>query len=94
MPKPLMMTTINVDSPRLGASFRDPSGFMFTRNGRLYRQVNQAYQTHYDALMGSGLYDRLVAAGLLIAHSEVAEEPAGQGPAYRVTQPEHLGFFL
>jgi len=65
---------------------------MFTRNGRLYRQVNQAYQTHYDALMGSGLYDRLVAAGLLIAHSEVAVEPADPALAYRVIQPERLEF--
>ena len=24
----------------LGASFRDPSGFLFTRDGVLYRQVN------------------------------------------------------
>ncbi len=58
-------------SPRLGASFRDPSGFLFTRQGNLYRQVNQSYQLHYDALMSSGLYERLVKGGLLIPHQEV-----------------------
>ena len=56
------MTSKNDDSPRLGASFRDPNGFIFTREGVLYRQVNQSYAPHYDTLLGSGLYERLVKA--------------------------------
>ena len=51
---------------RVGASFRDPSGFLFIRENVLYRQVNQVYRLHYDQLMSSQLYTRLVEAGLLI----------------------------
>jgi hypothetical protein len=77
---------------REGASFRDPSGFLFTRQGVLYRQVNQEYRTHYDLLMSSGLYTRLVGMGLLIPHDEVAEQPQESEVAYRVIRPEPLEF--
>jgi hypothetical protein len=32
----------------LASSFRDPSGFMFRRDGTLYRQVNKHYKDEYD----------------------------------------------
>ena len=43
---------------RVGASFRDPAAFVFTRAGVLYRQVNESGRELYDALMHSGLYER------------------------------------
>ncbi|MDO8754671.1 MAG: hypothetical protein Q7J80_12305, partial [Anaerolineales bacterium] len=55
---------------RLPASFRDPSGFLFYRSGVLYRQINRAYEKDYARLMDSGLYEKLVKAGLLIPHVE------------------------
>lgn len=79
-------------SPRLGASFRDPSGFLFKRQGNLYRQVNQVYQPHYDLLMTSGLYETLVKAGRLIPHQEVDVAPADAQLAYRVISPERVEF--
>jgi len=75
---------------RLGSSFRDPSGFVFIRAGRIYRQVNPAYRAGYERLMGSGLYEELVSAGLLIPHREVSLEDAPG--AYRVLEPEALEF--
>ena len=42
-------------------SFRDPAGFVFSRDGRIQRQVNQVYRPHYDLLKTSGLYTELVA---------------------------------
>ena len=80
------------DSGRLGASFRDPSGFVFRRDGRILRQVNRVYQTDYDRLMDSGLYQELVDAGLLIPHAEVDEEPEIEAPAYKLLEPERLSF--
>ncbi|HSB66060.1 MAG TPA: hypothetical protein VLD65_05745 [Anaerolineales bacterium] len=77
---------------RLGASFRDPSGFLFTRDGVLYRQVNQAYREHYELLMSSKLYARLVYAGLLIPHEEIDINPEKPDLAYRVIRPEPLRF--
>ncbi len=76
----------------LGASFRDPSGFLFRRDGALYRQVNQFYQNDYDLLMQSGLYERLVKAKKLIPHVEVETAPAVPGRSYRVIQPESVAF--
>ena len=64
------------NSGQLPASFRDPSGFLFSRGGVLYRQVNRAYEQEYARLMESGLYEKLVKAGLLIPHVEVDQAPA------------------
>lgn len=74
----------------LTSSFRDPSGFLFSRDGVLYRQVNAVCQPDYDQLMASGLYAALVADGLLIPHDEVEVAPAEPALAYRVLQPERV----
>ena len=81
-----------MSSGSLGSSFRDPSGFLFTRDGTLYRQINQVYREHYDRLMGSGLYAELTEAGLLIPHTEVDLPPAEPPSAYRVLRPEPIPF--
>jgi len=74
------------------SSFRDPSGFIFSRDGVLYRQVNRRYQPHYTRLMESGLYDALVADGLLIPHEEASLELALTEEACAVLRPERLPF--
>lgn len=74
------------------ASFRDPSGFLFSQKGTLYRQVNQEYKTHYDRLMGSGLYKLLVEKGLLIPHEEVDIPPLEKDTAYKVIKPVKIPF--
>jgi ribosomal protein L11 methylase PrmA len=79
-------------SNKLGASFRDPSGFLFTRDGVLYRQVNQVYADDYARLMESGLYDKLIKAGLLVPHKEVNVEPAEPGIAFKIIAPERIPF--
>lgn len=32
-------------------SFRDPCGFIFIKEGRIYRQVNDIYKENYDYLI-------------------------------------------
>jgi ribosomal protein L11 methylase PrmA len=95
-----MKTTTN-NSPALSASFRDPSGFLFRRKGILYRQVNQVYADEYTRLMESGLYARLVKAGLLIPHSEEnlsigvsrgGFEPADEDLVFKILRPEPIPF--
>lgn len=76
------------NNARLSGSFRDPNGFLFTRGGVLYRQVNAAYQPHYERLMTSGLYADLLKRGWLVAHEE-AEASLGEN-AWKVLQPERL----
>ena len=65
---------------QLSASFRDPSGFLFSRGGVLYRQINLRYEQEYTRLIESGLYDKLVKAGLLVQHAEAEEAPAESAP--------------
>jgi hypothetical protein len=86
------MTNPNQNSGQLSASFRDPSGFLFSRGGVLYRQVNRKYEQEYARFMESGLYDKLVKAGLLIPHIEADQPPAESALAYKVIQPERVPF--
>ena len=78
------------DPDVLPSSFRDPSGFVFRREGILYRQVNRSFQESFDALLSSGLYDALTGDGLLIPHEEAGEPATDE--AYRVLRPEPIPF--
>jgi hypothetical protein len=80
------------ESGALPSSFRDPSGFLFQRDGRLLRQVNLTYQEDYERLMDSGLYDELVLKGMLVAHDEVSDPPLDPSLAYKVIHPQKVGF--
>jgi ribosomal protein L11 methylase PrmA len=72
------------------ASFRDPSGHLFRRDGVLYRHVGEASAPGYDALMASGLYAELVGDGLLVPHEEVPLET--RPGAHRVLRPQIVPF--
>src|SRR3990172_1859281 len=74
------------------SSFRDPSGFLFTKEGVLYRQVNKSYQPDFDLLIGSGLYQRLVKEDLMIPFKKVSLDLAPTGDAYQVVQPQAVDF--
>jgi ribosomal protein L11 methylase PrmA len=72
----------------LPASFRDPAGFVFVREGEPYRQVNMAGAEAYDQLMASGLYAELVARGWLVSHAEVDPKPG----THRILKPQRICF--
>lgn len=78
-------------SSRVGGSFRDPSGFLFKHQGKIYRQVNQTYRSDYELLHGSGLYPYLVEKGWLIPHQESKVAPPRPDLAYKVILPEQIG---
>jgi ribosomal protein L11 methylase PrmA len=79
--------------PRVhGASFRDPSGHVFSVEGKLFRSVSPAYAAHYDLLMTSGLYDSLVLGGRLVAHEEVDTAAPANERIYRILEPEVIPF--
>lgn len=71
----------------LGASFRDPGGYVFERDGVLMRRVLRPALPDYEALMSSGLYEALVAEGLLIPHDEVESSPEA-----RTLLPQRVDF--
>lgn len=84
--------TEKTQNNRHPASFRDPSGFLFNRDGRLYRQINQSYSADYERLMDSGLYAALAARGDLLPYEERQVAPASSEIAYKVIEPELLEF--
>jgi ribosomal protein L11 methylase PrmA len=73
-------------------SFRDPSGFVFLKDGLVYRQVNRAYRENFDLLVDSGLYDALVRDGFLIPHTDAGLQQAVTDDAYKVIRPEQIPF--
>jgi hypothetical protein len=81
-----------VVGPPLASSFRDPSGFVYSRAGVLYRQVNRVFQDEFEAVTASGLYDDLARQRLLIPHRAVSLELAATAEAATVLQPEPVDF--
>jgi SAM-dependent methyltransferase len=73
-------------------SFRDPSGFVYTRDGILYRQINTGFRDRFEAFLASGLYDELVRDRLLVAHERVGLDHSATQDAYAVIRPERVGF--
>ena len=82
----------NPNNERLPASFRDPSGFLFSRKGILLRQINRVYAENYARLMESGLYEKLVKASLLIPHVEADADASFSADAFKTIQPERAPF--
>lgn len=72
-------------------SFRDPSGFVFSRDGVLYRQINPSYSAQYKHLNESGLYLALLDRGWLIPHEETTE-PCPFENGIQVIRPERIPF--
>lgn len=77
---------------RIPGSFRDPAGFLFRRDGVLYRQVNAPADADLRLLHDSGLYDDLVGKGLLIPHRSVDLALAAAPGAAAVIAPEPVPF--
>jgi ribosomal protein L11 methylase PrmA len=74
------------------ASFRDPAGFVWTDGGAVYRHVGAEHREHYDTMLASGLYEDLVAAGLIVPHEEVTDVASPRPGAYKVLKPEVVSF--
>ena len=84
-----------IDRPaaeREPGSYRDPSGFVFRRDGVLYRQVNAVFADDWAAFESSGLHAALVAAGVLIADHPVPVDLASEAGAVTVIRPDEIEF--
>ncbi len=74
------------------ASFRDPSGVVFTRDGVVFRQINRSYADQWALFQTSGLCDELTGAGLLIPHEEARDSRPIDDRAVVVIRPLQLDF--
>ncbi len=81
-----------MNSSNIPGSFRDPSGFLYRRNGQLFRQINTEYQQEYELLLQSGLYEQLSSQKMLVPHKEMPLDLALNDKAYKVIQPHQLPF--
>jgi SAM-dependent methyltransferase len=73
-------------------SYRDPAGFVFRRDGVVYRQIEASFAADWDRFIDSGLYGRLRDEGAILPHEEVDAGLAAAPPAHRVIRPEALDF--
>lgn len=62
-------------SPREFSSFRDPSGFLFWRDGAIYRWINGSYAPTFRHAERSGLLAKTIEAGLLLPFEQCATTP-------------------
>ena len=74
------------------SSFRDPSGFLFYKEGKLFRHVNSCYREDYDFFLKSGLHDYLCEKGLLVRDREVGEPWKVTDNGYKIIEPEKIHF--
>lgn len=74
------------------SSYRDPSGFLFTYNGQLYRQVNQSFATAFEQFHRSGLSAQLIQSGRLIPYETINENLTGSEDWFLTLQPEVIPF--
>ena len=74
------------------ASFRDPSGFVFHDNGRVFRTISYSYKNDYDHLISSGLYGELVSKKMLVPHEEVENDKLADSDIYKIIQPRKVSF--
>jgi hypothetical protein len=77
---------------KVSSSFRDPTGFLFTDQDVLYRQINQSGYGDYFRLIDSGLYDELVSIGFLIPHEEKGAIDRNSLPSEIIIKPEPVSF--
>ena len=75
---------------RDGASFRDPAGFVFWRDGQPYRHIASSFASDWEAFVSSGLAKELMKDGLMIHYENV--DPSLSSGAYAVIKPAKINF--
>ncbi len=74
------------------ASFRDPSGYIFLKDGDVYRRINNIYKDHYNYFIESGLYRNLIEKGFLIEHEEIGSSFPHTSGIYLDIKPNAIKF--
>ena len=89
------MTTLRSDDNTVKhhpSSYRDPSGFIFEKEGTLYRQVNSIFKEHFTHFIERGCYKLLTEKGLLIPHEEINKNLTGSNEYFTTLKPEPVSF--
>jgi hypothetical protein len=74
------------------ASFRDPSGFVYEKDGIIYRFVNTSYKEHFEYLLSSGLYESLLKKQLVLPFEQIAENHFSSPEWLTTLLPQRIPF--
>ncbi len=74
------------------ASWRDPGGFVYRRNGVIHRQIQSSFAAEWEHFLGSGLHAKLVERDMLVGHADAKLDDAFDGSAHAVIRPEPIDF--
>ncbi len=79
---------------RLASSYRDPAGYIFNHNNKVYRFIDPVYFEHYNLLNDSGLYKSLTESGRLVPHQLIVDPvlSAAFDNKGQIILPEQLPF--
>ena len=83
---------VGISDGRDAGSFRDPSGFVFWRDGQPYRQIQRTFATEWDGFEASPLKRRLLDQRRLIPYEPVGLDFATTSGAHAVIRPERIEF--
>lgn len=77
---------------RDGASFRDPAGRVFTRDERIFRTVTAYGAAHYEAAQATGLPEKWMKEGKLVATSSAPQDMSPDPEAVYCLEHEAIPF--
>jgi len=72
------------------SSFRDPSGFVFYKDSKVYRAINESYKENYIFFISSGLKDKLIEGNLLIPFDEEAGTEDMPETVFKIIKPQKI----
>ncbi len=74
----------------IASSFRDPSGYIFNKDNKFYRVVNNSYKNNLNLLEESGLYKRLVEKNKILPYTNCKSITVDDEDIYKILLPEQL----
>jgi ribosomal protein L11 methylase PrmA len=80
------------NSNRHSASFRDPSGFVYKKDGIVYRFVSTVYQNDFELLQSSGLYKELVQKQLIVPFEIIPQNHFDSSNWFTTLKPQQISF--
>lgn len=77
---------------KIPSSYRDPAGFVFTHEGKVYRYISPGYEPVYTYFTQSGLYAELAIDRMILRHRELDQDLGFDLPPGRVLLPDQVSF--
>ncbi|MFH1827327.1 MAG: SAM-dependent methyltransferase, partial [bacterium] len=74
------------------SSFRDPSGSVFYKGDKVYRQVNKSYKSDFDLFISSGLKKSLEKSGLILSSKAIETKNLKSNNTYKVLEVQKIPY--